>query len=942
MTESTEKKPTYKNTLNLPKTGFAMKANLVQNEPASLKRWQAMDLYGRLRELSGARPRYVFHDGPPYANGSIHLGHLLNKVLKDIVVRTRGMMGFDVPYVPGWDCHGLPIEHKVVEDLGEQAKTMQPIQIRRKCKSYVEKFVKLQSGQMQRLLTLGDYANPYLTMLPAYEEAELHALADLVERGIVYRGLKPVHWSIANRTALAEAELEYYDREDTSVYVLFELEYPGTASQGLATHLMIWTTTPWTLPANLAVAVHERYDYGVYDLGDGRRVVIAAELAEKVLSAPAGRAVPAPVATLRGRDVLGLTYKHPFADRTGRVVSADYVTLEDGTGLVHTAPGHGVEDYQTGLREKLDIYCPVRDDGTFDDTVPQWLQGLDVWTANGKVVEHLRDSRHLFHDHTFTHSYPHDWRGKTPVIFRATEQWFISVDKPYEAQGSAASLRQRGIAAVEKDVRFYPEWGRNRLRGMLETRPDWCISRQRSWGVPIPAFYPPEGVQGDALLTAASVRAVAKVIGEHGSDAWFLADAGQLLTHYEADNDPDAPQWIKSEIRNPKSEIRKGSDTLDVWVDSGSSWNAVVRARFGEEAFPTDLYVEGSDQHRGWFQSSLLLAIGSQAQPPFKAILTHGFMVDKDGRKMSKSLGNTLEVEDLLKDYGADVCRWWVSSLNTDNDIKVDAGYFKVAGEEYRKVRNTIRYLLSNLFDFDASVHRYGFTAEDATSLDGWALDRLNTLIETVKRAYDGFAFRRAHEAIFDFCNDTLSATYLAATKDRLYCDAADGPRRRRTQTAMYDIVHALLRLVAPILPHTADEAWRVLTGDEQACVHLELLPEPIAVSVDADWPLVMEQRDHWLKAIEEARQSTGIDNPLDCGLIVPVSPMLERFAAVDLADLCGISRLELGSPQSALRVVDLRDEPRCQRSWKRDGTVRRRSDGGELTDRDAAALGLA
>ncbi len=939
MSESTENRPSYKSTLNLPRTGFAMKANLVQNEPASLKRWQQMGLYGKLRELGRSRRPYVFHDGPPYANGSIHLGHLLNKVLKDIVVRSRTMLGFDVPYVPGWDCHGLPIEHKVVQELGEKAREMEPIQIRRKCKASVEKFVKLQATQMQRLLTVGDYDNPYLTMLPDYEAAELEVFADLVERGIVYRGLKPVHWSIANRTALADAELEYYEREDTSVYVMFEVAGSPASSAGF-THLMIWTTTPWTLPANLAVAVNERYDYGVYDLGDGRRVVIAAELAPKVLAARNVEHVE-PVAIVRGSELLGVTYMHPFIERTGRVVAAEYVTLEDGTGLVHTAPGHGVEDYQTGLREGLEIYCPVRDDGTFDDTAPQWLRGVDVWTANDKVVEHLRQSGHLFHDHKFLHSYPHDWRGKSPVIFRATDQWFIGVDKPFECDGQTASLRQRAIAAVEKDVTFYPGWGRNRLRGMLETRPDWCISRQRSWGVPIPAFYPPEGVEGDVLLTPASVRAVAKLFGEKGSDVWFLAQPHDLLQYYDAEADPHAPEWIKSAIRDPQSAIRKGADTLDVWVDSGSSWNAVVRRRFGRDAVPTDLYVEGSDQHRGWFQSSLLLAIGATAKPPFKAILTHGFMVDRDGKKMSKSLGNALEVEELLKDFGADVCRWWVSSLNTDNDIKVDLDYFKVAGEEYRKVRNTLRYLLSNLSDFDVSANRYTFTEADATSIDAWAMGALNTLIQTVRHAYDSFAFRKAHEAIFDFCNDTLSATYLAATKDRLYCDAPDSPRRRRTQTALYDIAHALMRLVAPILPHTADEAFRALLGDDDACVHLELLPEASDLAVSERWSKIIEQRDTWLKAIEEARQSLGIDNPLDCGLILARSAELEPFDPVDLADLCGISRVTLEDGDGGPRVVDLRNEPRCERSWKRDGTVKQRSDGGMLTDRDAAALNL-
>jgi len=959
MTSPTDQKRTYKPTLNLPKTGFPMQANLVQNEPASIKRWQQADLYQQIRQARADSPRYVFHDGPPYANGSLHMGHLLNKVLKDLVVRSKTMAGYDCPYVPGWDCHGLPIEHKVMQELGDKAREMAPMQIRKRCADYAHKYVKLQSGQMQRLMTLGDYEHPYITMDPAYEAATLEVFADLVSKGLVYRALKPVHWSPDNQTALAEAELEYYDRQDTSVYVLFELADPRKlpkamgAPDGTVVSYLIWTTTPWTLPANMAVAVSASSLYSLVKFdhhGKTHHAILADALVDKVLAETGASGAPR-VGQCTGAELVnaGITYKHPFIDdhNDRPTVTADYVTLEDGTGLVHTATGHGAEDYYTGIQHNIPIYCPVLADGTFDDTAPDWLQGKTVWEANPLVVERLRASGHLLHDHQFTHSYPHDWRGKTPVIFRATKQWFIDVDKPFTASGTSASLRARAIEVVEKDVCFLPAWGRNRLRGMLETRPDWCISRQKSWGVPIPAFYPPEGIDGEPLLTAASVRAVAAVVATQGSDAWFRLEPAQLLADYDPAADPHAPAWIKSQgSRLPDfAALQKCVDTLDVWVDSGTSWNGMVRRRFGNDALPADLYVEGSDQHRGWFQSSLLLALGATGRAPYKAIFTHGFMVDRDGRAMSKSVGNTLEVEDLLKDFGADVCRWWVASLNTDNDIKVDLEYFKIIGEQYRKVRNTLRFLLSNLSDYDPRKHTYALTPADATSLDAWALSELAKLVQRVKKAYESLHFRGSHEALFNFCNDTMSAVYLAAVKDRLYCDKVDSPRRRRTQTALHSIADALIRLLAPILPHTADEAWAALHNvkpGEIDSVHLQNLPDPPTVPVDPAWPTVIAARETWLKAVEEARQSADIDNPLDCGVAAPLTdPAMARFDPVDLADLCGISRFKFDQAADEPRVDDLRSEPRCERSWKRDGTVKPRSDGGVLSDRDAQAVGL-
>jgi isoleucyl-tRNA synthetase len=725
--------PDYKATLNLPKTGFAMKANLAQNEPLSQKRWDELGLYRRLAEARAGRPRFVFHDGPPYANGAIHVGHLLNKVLKDLVVRTRLMEGFDCPFVPGWDCHGLPIEHKVLtemvaagkaEKLDGLAPDVRRMAIRRECARSAEKFIALQATQMQRLLTLADYADPYFTMAPAYEARTLEVFADLVGQGLVYRDKKPVHWSIANRTALAEAELEYEEREDLSVYVEFEgidreafekafAGPDGPIELDVTPSLMIWTTTPWTLPANLAIAVHEGYRYALARI-DGSETILASDLVAKVAAAAKAEKVEI-LAETDGKNLLGLRYRHPFCPREGRVVHADYVTLEDGTGLVHTAPGHGAEDYRTGLREGLETYCPVREDGTYDDTVPEWLRGKDIWAANGLVTEHLRASGHLFFDHRFTHSYPHDWRSKTPVIFRATEQWFISVDRPARRDGK--SLRAAALAAVSDRVQFVPEWGRNRLRGMLESRPDWCISRQRSWGLPIPAFKRPDG---SAFLTPASVRAVAQSVAARGSDAWFTEPPAALLADYDPASDPDAPKDLDV------SALEKMHDIFDVWFEAGSSWHAVMRAR--GIGFPAELYSEGSDQHRGWFQASLLPSLGATGEAPFKTLLTHGFIVDKDGKKMSKSLGNALDVEALLKDSGADVCRWWVAGAAFEGDIKVDLEFFKVAGESYRKVRNTLRFLLSNLEDFlpasgdEIRADSVDLRALAPASIDAWAL----------------------------------------------------------------------------------------------------------------------------------------------------------------------------------------------------------------------------
>jgi isoleucyl-tRNA synthetase len=944
----------------------------------------------------------------------------MNKCLKDFVVRSRGMMGFDVPYTPGWDCHGLPIEHKVMTELVEggkieKLKTLDEWTrrgaIRRECQKHAEKYIKLQAGQMQRLLTVADYEDPYMTMAPAFEGATLEVLATLLERGLVSRALKPVHWSIANETALAEAELEYYDREDLSVYVDFEaadaekvydafdlpphsdaddegedesnaeqpedeakeasvLPKPGVRPDQRPC-FMIWTTTPWTLPANLGITVNPKFEYALVWI-DGNVTILAADAIARVTKAAKSEQI-VELARTTGSRLLGLRYRHPFVDLARKegvgalnasdgleipanakvfcVLGADYVTLEDGTGLVHTAPGHGQEDYMTGLRENVPVYCPVRADGTYDNTVPAWLRGKNVWEANKMVAEHLRQSGHLFYDHTFTHSYPHDWRSKTPTIFRCTEQWFVGVDRPFSVAGEPAQhLRQRGLESTrDGGVTFVPEWGRNRLRGMLESRPDWCISRQRAWGLPIPAF---ETTDGHTFMTAASVRAVVAVVRQKGSDAWFSMTPADLLAKYDPATDPDLPQNLKEKFHGsaPFAHLKKGGDILDVWFESGSSWNSVMRER--GQGYPCDLYLEGSDQHRGWFQLSLLPALGVTGVPPFKTLLTHGFMVDRDGRKLSKSRSDAAryEVDNLCTEFGMDVMRWWVSSLAYENDVKVDVELFGLAGESYRKVRNTLRFMLSNLSDFTPTCDGKAGDCVDLkklapTSIDAWILGEYDRLAGEVIRAYEAYDFKAANKAIFDFCNTTLSAEYLAAVKDRLYCDAPASARRRTTQTVLWELTDGICRLLAPIMAHTADEAYRALwkATDPDRCVHTQEFIRSFGVTTSGQWAKVMQLRETAKFALEQAKSQMGVDNPLDAGLVLPnPDGVLNGFDLVDLADLLGVSEVEVDAAASEPKVLDLRARPRCERSWKRDKTVRVRSDGGTLSDRDALAVGVS
>jgi isoleucyl-tRNA synthetase len=977
-TETKSEKLSFKQTLNLPQTAFPMEAKLTTNEPVRLKQWEDAHLYERIQTNRAAtgKGKWILHDGPPFANGDIHIGHVINKTLKDVILRFRTMQGYQTPYVPGWDCHGLPIEHKIGElakDNKEKLHELGILEVRRRCYEYAQKYVGIQCEQFKRLGILGEWNNPYLTMKPAYEASTLEVFAKFVEAGLVYRKLKPVPWSIANQTALADAELEYQDKADQSVYVEFPLVQDqgerSTANEEVA--LLIWTTTPWTLPANLAVAVHADVDYAKVKYtagGKTRTVVLAADLVAKVFGL-LKESTHEVVGSIKGADLAGMTYRHPFLERVGRVVLADYVTTTDGTGLVHTAPGHGEDDYETGIREKLEVYSPVLANGRFDDTVPQWLVGKSVWEGNKLITAHLQESGHLFAEQTITHSYPHDWRSKTPIIYRATEQWFVAMDKPYSlsgVRGGPRSVRDRALtavlasdfheiadlsesqlaqnrdflaslpggaeplkklteatknmveavnAAMPEPVVFVPAWGRNRMAGMLESRPDWCISRQRAWGLPIPVFY---NEKGDALLTPESVRAVAKCVAEFGSDIWFNEEPAVLLG-----KDFEYPDGFTP------TNLRKEKDIFDVWFESGSSWHAVLQARSYLQ-FPADLYLEGSDQHRGWFQLSLLPALGATGQPPFKQVLTHGFVVKPDGTKVSKSDKEYVKAVDEINRHGADVLRLWCCSVDYQNDIPASPKALSEFGDKYRKIRNTLRYLLSNLYDFNMLTQS---AAAPVNSLDGWVLDQMDTLIKEVTAAYDTYQLHRAFRLLHDFCSVQISSAYGNAMKDRLYCEKPDSPLRRRCQTVMYKLADTLIKLLSPMIVFTADEAWchlphKSMDEADLGSVHMTLLPETSGTIVPdqtrADWEMLMKLRDTALGQLDELKKTVGLNKASEAEVVYELpADAIARLTdwGVDLEDLVGTGNwvLKETTAAPAVKVVDARNtHAACARCWKR------------------------
>ena len=861
----------YKETLNLPKTDFPMRANLPKREPQLLEKWGKKEIYQQIRKKSAGRPKYILHDGPPYANGHIHIGTALNKVLKDIIVKSKTMMGYDSPYIPGWDCHGLPIEHNVEIELTKQGKTLNKGEIRRECRSYSEQFLNIQREEFKRLGVLGDWENPYITMNYEYEATTMREFGRFVETASVDKRLMSVRWCISCETALAEAEVEYADHASPSVYVKFPLvsdpKEIAPELEGQKVYVIIWTTTPWTLPANLGIAFHPELTYVAVEHNDTVYIFAEGFLEDLVVRFEWDEY--AVLAKFPGAQLEGFECRHPFIDRPSKLILADYVTLEQGTGCVHTAPGHGQEDYETGLRYGLDIYAPVDNQGKFLKDVEHFA-GMNVFEANQPITDLLKEQGDLMAAEDVEHQYPHCWRCKNPVIFRATAQWFIMMERN--------DLRRYALENIRK-VRWIPEWGEDRIYNMIENRPDWCISRQRAWGVPIIAFYCNDC--GSLLLKKELVDFVAEKVTKGGADVWFDLSEHDLM-----------PEGTRCEKCGGTS-FTKDQDILDVWFDSGMSHAAVVEPN-PELPWPVDMYLEGSDQHRGWFHSSLLEAVGTRGAAPYKNVLTHGYVVDGDGRKMSKSLGNVVVPQEVIQKYGAEILRLWVSSEDYRSDISISQDMLKHIADAYRRIRNTCRYMLGNLSDFDPQQNAIAY--EDLLDIDKWALHRLQLLIKRIWRAYNDFEFHAFFHTFHNFCVVEMSSFYLDVLKDRMYTTKADSYERRSGQTAMYEILDAMVKLMAPILSFTAEECWSYLEKDGQS-VHLQDFPKVNEAWIDEDlderWSGLIDIRGDILKNLETARKEKVIGHSLDASVEVYASGevyvLLQNFET-QLDDICIVS----------------------------------------------------
>jgi len=856
----------YKNTVNLPETAFPMKADLARREPEMLAWWAEHQTYEKLRAVAKDRPKFILHDGPPYANGAIHIGHAVNKILKDIIVKSRTLDGFDAPYVPGWDCHGLPIEHAVEKVRGREAKQLDAKAFRQACREFAMEQLDVQRKDFIRLGVMGDWANPYVTLAPRYESEQLRAFAQIIRNGHLYKGYKPVHWCLDCRSALAEAEVEYDDRTSPSIDVKFlavdradlakRFGLSGALPPGGAS-VVIWTTTPWTLPANQAVALHPEFDYSLLQVapagsesaGTEELLVLASELAPSVLQR-AGVQLVREVARAKGAALEGAKLRHPFYERDVPVILGEHVTLESGTGAVHTAPGHGQEDFVVGKQYGLPVDNPVGSDGRFLPATPIFA-GEKVFDANKHVVEVLQERGTLLHHEPFRHSYPHCWRHKTPVIFRATPQWFISMEQ--------AGLRRAALEEIGK-VKWTPEWGEQRIYSMIESRPDWCISRQRTWGVPLALFTHKETGELHPR-TPELVDKVADLVAQDGIDAWFELDPATLLGEEAA-------------------SYEKVTDIMDVWVDSGMSHHCVSQIR-PEILTPADLYLEGSDQHRGWFHSSLLTSVAQKGRAPYKGVLTHGFTVDDKGRKMSKSLGNVVLPQKVMNSLGADVLRLWVAATDYANEISVSEEILKRTSDSYRRIRNTVRFLLGNLAGFDPV--RDAVPVAEMVALDRWALARASELQQEVVAAYRSYDFHLIYQKLHNFCVVDMGGFYLDVLKDRLYTTQAKGHPRRSAQTAMYWIAEAMVRWLAPILSFTAEEIWRVMPGKREESVFFTTwaqIPTADGVSQPIDWARVLEARATVLRELERLRVAEQIGAPLDADVTLYASP--EWRAALD------------------------------------------------------------
>ncbi|MDI6731117.1 MAG: isoleucine--tRNA ligase [Candidatus Margulisbacteria bacterium] len=918
----------YKQTLNLPKTDFPIRANLKNVEEECLAKWEGDEIYARMRDRERDKGKekgqYILHDGPPYPNGDIHLGHALNKILKDIIIKYKSMCGFSAPYVPGWDCHGLPIETQLIKEIGDKRKDLSITEFRQKCKEYALKYVDLQRKEFQRLGVFGEWDKPYLTIDHSYEEKIVELFGILAEKGYIYRGLKPIHWCPHCETALAEAEIEYEEDRSPSTYVKFEIPNPKPACRSgrsqipnkfqiqnpniqtaleLPWFFVIWTTTPWTLPANVAIAAHPDYEYVFLEV-ESRTLnvehrsevyIIAKGLVEDFVKR-IGITDYKIIDKTKGKNLEGILVKHPFIERDSLLVLDEYVTLEQGTGLVHIAPGHGEEDYKVGLKYKLPIVMPVDERGHFDQTVPDFIAGKYYDAANKLIVERMQTDGTLLKLEFFKHPYPHCWRCKKPVIFRATEQWFVAVDHN--------NMRQEALKAIG-DTQWIPSWGENRIRGMIDTRPDWCISRQRSWGVPIPVFYCKRC--GKPLMTGRFNKAIRELVRESGTNGWFEKEAGEILP-------------VGTKCPNCQhDQFKKETDILDVWFESGSSHAAVLENR-EDLRWPADLYLEGSDQHRGWFQSSLLISVGYKGRAPYNAVLTHGFTVDDKGKKMSKSLGNIISPQEVIKESGADILRLWVASCDFRNDMAASKNILIQVQDAYTKIRNTCRFLLSNLYDLRLTTNDLRL-ANDLLEIDKWILLRLQRLIERCRKAYDTLEFHVVYHSLYDFCVNDLSAFYLDMSKDRLYCGGKDSIERRSAQFAINEILQALIKLIAPILPFTAEDIHKYVASNQLpvTSIFLQSMPKVNEKYLDKQledkWEKVMLLREEVYREIEKLRAKKEIASStealVEIGIkgrewIKELEPLLPMILIVSRVVL--IENNEI--------IVRHADGQKCERCW--------------------------